>query len=251
MTPLRRPFQRTRGVRGQVDRQGVLHRLRVQIDPVEFHVPALEAHLPVFAREQVAKGLQDLVQHPAPMGGPLPRPDRLEFLPVATEPEAEEKAAVAELIQRGRLLREHHRLADGRDDHAGPELDATRGGGDAGQRDHQFVPVRRRRVREGVRRKPYLLRGGRVHQRGRGGEIETPQRIVAEPFRFLRETDDLGRSGELRRDEESLHAVGQRNVEPHRSHLPGSKMRTRAQPVYGTVSGRSRRERSASRARPA
>jgi hypothetical protein len=157
------------------------------------------------ACEKPAERVDRLVEQPAAVGARgEPRLRQLELLAVGADPDARDHAAVAELVERGELLREQHGLARAEDQHSRRETGAARDAGGRGEDDDDLVEARRVGV--------VLADVGR-----RRDVIVSPERVVAELVAEHEEIDELVRAAERQRQVQALLARGQRDAELHRA----------------------------------
>ncbi len=178
-------------IAADVDRDTFLIGLRIKLDILEAVVLALERRDAV--GKQKPQGLQALVDDIAALELAV-RLQRLEFLTIGADADADLEPSLAEMVERRDLLCRHNNIAAHRQDqHAGADLQG-RGVGEHERVDHQRLPEPRRHRKLGA----HIVLCGHV--------VVAPHRVVTEFFRGLRDADDGFRLGERNRIGEALHS---------------------------------------------
>src|SRR5260221_5831483 len=146
----------------------------------------------------------------------------LELFAIRPDAEAEDDAALAELVQRRHLLREQDRLAHRHHDDAGHQLDLCGPGCAVGICDEDLEEVRR--VRPAL---AHVLLSGHV--------VVAHDLVVAELLRLDRHSNHVVGSRERNRIDHALGAGRQRNAEFQGGHALNAKWRSSAALRSGSV----------------
>jgi hypothetical protein len=186
----------------------LLDGLGVQFDFTELDVLAVHSRLA--AIEQQPQRFDRLVENVAALRLRHTRPDDDELVAAHAQSKAEQHPAIAEAIERRDLLGENDRIAKGRHQNAGAELDRARAGRAVGKRDHGLVPIGRRGVRDSVIRR-------------RRQKIRRPHGVETEPLGLFDRLDDIRRAGEAVWNKHTFTAGRYLDVEFH-CPLPRSGM---------------------------